>query len=58
MSMKSSKATIITSFLLILLTQDNIGNFTMAGNTIFPIILTMISFGFAILSIIMWKIKI
>lgn len=51
MSMKSSKATIITSFLLILLTQANIGDFTMAGNTVFPIILTMISFGFAILSI-------
>lgn len=51
MALKSSKATIITSFLLILLTQANIGDLTMADNAVFPIILTIISFVFAILSI-------
>ena len=51
MAMKSSKATIVTSFLLIFLTQANIGDFTMANNAVFPIILTTISFGFAVLSI-------
>lgn len=50
-SMKSSKATIVTSFLLIFLTQANVGDFTMANNTIFPVILTLISLSFAILSI-------
>lgn len=49
--MKSSKATIITSFLLIFLTQANIGDLTMAGNMAFPIILTVISLGFATLSV-------
>lgn len=51
MLMKSSKATIITSFLLIFLTQANVGDFTMANNAVFPFVLTIISFGFAILSI-------
>lgn len=51
MAMKSSKATIITSFLLIFLTQANVGDFTLADNAIFPIILTVISLGFAILSV-------
>ena len=51
MAMKSSKATIVTSFLLIFLTQANVGDFTMADSTIFPIVLTIISFGFAVLSI-------
>lgn len=51
MAMKSSKATIITSFLLIFLTQANVGNFTLADNAIFPIILTIISLGFAVLSV-------
>lgn len=51
MAMKSSKATIITSFLLIFLTQANVGDFTLADNAVFPIILTTISFGFAALSI-------
>ena len=52
MAIKSSKATIVTSFLLIFLTQANIGDFTMAGNAVFPIILTAISLLFAALSII------
>lgn len=51
MAMKSSKATIITSFLLIFLTQANVGDFTLADNAIFPIILTSISLGFAVLSV-------
>jgi len=52
MAMKSSKATIISSFLLILLTQANIGDLTMADNAVFPIILTVISLIFAFLSIL------
>lgn len=51
LAMKSSKATIISSFLLIILTQANIGDFTMANNAIFPVILTLISLIFAFLSI-------
>ncbi len=49
--MRSSKAAIIISFLLIFLTQANIGDFSMAGNRIFPAILTFISLGFAVLTI-------
>lgn len=52
MALKSSKATIVTSFLLIFLTQANIGDFTMAGNAVFPIILTAISLLFAALPIV------
>lgn len=51
MAMKSSKATIISSFLLIILTQANIGDLTMANNAVFPAILTIISLIFAFLSI-------
>ena len=51
MAVKSSKATIITSFLLIFLTQANVGDFTMADNAVFPLVLTAVSFGFAVLSI-------
>ena len=50
-AMKSSKATVLTSFLLIFLTQANVGDFTISNNAIFPVILTVISFGFAGLSI-------
>lgn len=48
---KSSKATIITSFLLIFLTQASVGDFTLANNMLFPVILTVISLVFAFLSI-------
>lgn len=48
---KSSKSTIVTSFLLIFLTQANVGNFSMAGNALFPVVLTALSFLFAFLSI-------
>jgi len=51
MAMKSSKATIISSFLLVVLTQANIGDLTMADNAVFPVILTIISLVFAFLSI-------
>lgn len=51
MAMKSSKATIIASFLLIFLTQANIGDISLAGNQIFPIILTVVSFVFAVMSV-------
>lgn len=50
-AMKSSKATIITSFLLIILTQANVGDLTMANNAVFPVILTVISSVFALLSV-------
>lgn len=48
---KSSKATIITSFLLIFLTQASVRDFTLANNMLFPVILTVISLVFAFLSI-------
>ncbi len=51
MAMKSSKAAIVTSFFLIFLTQANVGDFTMAGNAVFPLVLTILSLGFAILLI-------
>jgi len=51
LAMKSSKATIISSFLLIFLTQANIGDFTMKNNLVFPVILTLISLVFAVLSV-------
>jgi len=49
--MKSSKAVIVTSFLLIFLTQANVGDFTLADNAVFPVILTLISLLFAFLSV-------
>lgn len=51
LAMKSSKATIISSFLLIFLTQANIGDFTLKDNLVFPVILTGISVVFAVLSV-------
>lgn len=51
LAMKSSKATIISSFLLIILTQANVGDFTMADHAVFPVILTVVSLGFALLSV-------
>ena len=50
--MKSTKATIISSFLLIILTQANIGDLTLANNAVFPLVLTIISLLFAVLSVI------
>lgn len=51
LAMKSSKATIISSFLLIILTQANIGSFTMSDNIVLPVVLTIISLIFACLSV-------
>ena len=51
LAMKSSKATIISSFFLIFLTQANIGDFTLKDNLVFPVILTGISVVFAVLSV-------
>lgn len=49
--MRSAKATIISSFLLIFLTQGNIGDLTMADNRVFPIVLTAVSMIFAVLAV-------
>lgn len=51
MLLKSSKASIITSFLLIFLTQANIGDFSLAGNPGVPVILMVISLASAALSV-------
>lgn len=48
---KSSKTTIVTSFLLIFLTQANVGDVTLRDNAIFPVSLTALSLVFAVLSI-------
>ena len=48
---KSSKAAIVASFLLIVLMQGNIGGVTLANNVLLPVILTAISFLFAYLSV-------
>lgn len=52
MTMKSSKATIITSFLLIFLTQASVGDFSLAGNLAVSVGLTAVSLGFAVLSVV------
>lgn len=51
MNMKSSKATITSSFVLIILTQANLGDFAMAENLVLPAILMVVSLIFAFLSI-------
>ena len=51
MAMKSSKATIVSSFLLIFLTQANVGDFSLADNAILPVVLMILSLIFAFLSI-------
>jgi len=51
LAMKSSKATIVSSFLLVFLTQGNIGDFTIRNNLVFPVILTLVSLVFAVLSV-------
>ena len=49
--MNSSKAAIVSSFLLVLLTQGNIGDVTLAGNIVFLVVLTGVSLLFAFLSV-------
>ena len=51
LAMHSVKATIIAAFLLIFLTQANIGDFSMAGNTVMPLLLTAVSLVCAVLSV-------
>ena len=51
LAMKSSKATIVSSFLLILLTQANVGDFSLSDNAILPAALMALSLVFAFLSI-------
>lgn len=51
MAMKSSKATIVSSFLLIFFTQASVGDFSFANNAILPTVLTVLSLVFAFLSI-------
>lgn len=55
LALKSTAAVLIVSFLLIFLTQANIGDFTLAGNRIFPILLTVVSLVFAVLSV--WRVE-
>lgn len=50
-SMKSSKATVVSSFLMVILTQANVGDFTLANNTFFPLVLMSVSILFAYLSV-------
>ena len=51
LKLRSTKAVIITAFLLIFLTQANIGDLTMSNNAILPAALILISLGFAFLSV-------
>lgn len=43
MALHSSKAVLVTSFLLIFLTQANVGDLTLADNRLFPLLLTAVS---------------
>lgn len=51
LAMKSSKAAIVSSFVLILLTQASIGDFSLADNAVLPIVLMALSLFFAFLSV-------
>src|SRR5699024_12418908 len=42
MAMKSSKATIVSSFLLIFLTQANVGDFSLSDHAILPAVLMVL----------------
>lgn len=55
MARKSSKAAMVTSVLLFFATQANVGDFSMAGNWGMPLVLAVVSFGLAILSI--WRVE-
>ena len=52
---RSQAAVIVTSFVLILLTQANIGDYSLAGNAVFPLVLVGVSVVFAVLSV--WKVE-
>lgn len=51
LKMRSSKAAVVSSFLLILLTQGNVGDLTLAGNQIFSLCLVILSLAAAFLSL-------
>lgn len=51
MTMKPSKAVMATCFVRIFLTQANIGDLSLAGNRVFPLILTAVSLVSAVLSV-------
>lgn len=51
MMMRSTKATIVASFVLVFLTQGNIGTFTLKDNVVFLTILMLVSIAFAFLSV-------
>lgn len=55
LKMRSQAAVIVTSFILILLTQANIGDYSLAGNAVFPLVLVGVSVVFAVLSV--WKVE-
>lgn len=57
LAMKSSKATIVSSFLLIILTQANVGDLTLADNRVVPVMLALISLVFAFLSVCQVEIR-
>lgn len=43
LAMKSSKAVLVTSFLLIFLLQGSIGDYSLSGNMVFPIMIILVS---------------
>lgn len=51
MAMRSSRATIVSSFGLIFLTQASIGDLTLSGSAYVPAVLTLISLACAFLSV-------
>lgn len=44
LAMKSSRAALLTAFFLFFITQGNVGDFSLAGNRVFMLTLTVISF--------------
>lgn len=50
--LKSSKAAMISSFLLIILMQGNVGGATLRNQVVLPMILTVLSFAFAGLTVL------
>ncbi len=55
LTMKSPVATVVSSFLLILLTQANIGDYSLSGSAAVPVVLVVLSLVFAGLSV--WRVE-
>ena len=55
LKMRSQAAVIVASFVLILLTQANIGDYSLAGNAVVPLLLVAASAVFAVLSV--WNVE-